>query len=123
MPTRNGVVALTDRRWYDFLRSRAVGGILDEVNFWRPKAQTSFHSLIAGEPFFFRLRRPVNKIAEYGFFAHPTKVPVRLVWEAFGERNGGATFDGFDSGCLHQPRSVRSGCIPKESVARYSQPR
>ncbi len=97
MSARNAVVALTDRRWFDFLRSRAVDGVLDEVNFWRPKAQASFRRLVAGEPFFFRLKSPVNKIAGYGFFALDTMVTVRLAWEAFRERNGDATFEGFVS--------------------------
>lgn len=97
MSARNAVVALTDRRWFDFLRSRAAEGVLDEVNFWRPRAQTSFRRLAAGEPFFFRLKSPVNKIAGYGFFALDTKVTVRLAWEAFRERNGDATFEGFVS--------------------------
>lgn len=30
-------VANTDRAWFDFLSVRAVGGRLDEVNFWLPK--------------------------------------------------------------------------------------
>ena len=69
MAGRNAVVALTDQRWYEFLRGLAAGGRLDEVNFWRPLAQTEFRSLSPGEPFFFRLKHPLNAIAGYGFFA------------------------------------------------------
>lgn len=97
MTGRSAVVALTDRRWFDFLRSRSDRGRLDEVNFWRPKAKTEFHALIPGEPFFFRLKSPVNAIVGYGFFAHATRIPVRLAWDAFGERNGDANFEGFVS--------------------------
>jgi hypothetical protein len=61
--SRSTVVALTDRRWFDFLRSRARDGRLDEVNFWRPKAQTAFRSLLPGQPFFFRLKAPIHAIA------------------------------------------------------------
>lgn len=74
MSGRSAVVALTDRRWFDFLRSRAIDGRLDEVNFWRPKAQTEFRSLQPGEPFFFRLKSPVNAIAGYGFFSDTTGI-------------------------------------------------
>ena len=77
MPGRSAVVALTDRRWFDFLRSRSTNGRLDEVNFWRPKAQTDFRSLQPGEPIFFRLKAPVNAVVGYGFFAHATRIPVR----------------------------------------------
>lgn len=95
MPTQNTVVGVTDQRWFDFLSNRAVDGRLDEVNFWRPLAQTEFRALSPGEPFFFRLKHPVNAIAGFGFFAHATKLPVRLAWDAFGEGNGDPTFEGF----------------------------
>ena len=36
----SAVVGVTDQRWFDFLASRAVNGRLDEVNFWRPLAQS-----------------------------------------------------------------------------------
>src|SRR5690349_12655099 len=49
--TEPAVVAVTDQRWFDFLSRSAVNGRLDEVNFWRPMAQTEFRSLSAGEPF------------------------------------------------------------------------
>ncbi len=95
MAGRNAVVALTDQRWYEFLRGLAAGGRLDEVNFWRPLAQTEFRSLVPGEPFFFRLKRPHNAIAGYGFFAHSTRIPIQLAWDAFGQRNGDPTFERF----------------------------
>jgi len=95
MTQQYAVVALTDSRWFDFLRSQAIGGRLDEANFWRPIAQTAFRSLSPGEPFFFRLKHPVNAIAGYGFFAHSSHLPIRLAWDAFGERNGDPTFEGF----------------------------
>ena len=95
MPGLDAVVALTDDRWFKYLRSIAVAGRLDEVNFWRPLAQTEFKSLSPGEPFFFRLKHPVNCIVGYGFFAHATLLPLPLAWEAFGTRNGDATFEGF----------------------------
>jgi hypothetical protein len=34
MPERNAVVALTDRRWYDFPRTRAIDGRLDDGHGW-----------------------------------------------------------------------------------------
>jgi HNH endonuclease len=95
MAGRNAVVALTDQRWFEYLRSLAAGGRLDEVNFWRPLAQSGFRSLSPGEPFFFRLKHPINSIAGYGFFAHATRVPIQLAWDAFGERNGDPTFERF----------------------------
>jgi len=97
MTGQNAVVALTDGRWFEFLRSLATEGRLDEVNFWRPLAQTDFRSLASGEPFLLRLKHPVNAIAGYGFFVHATRLPIRLAWEAFRERNGDPTFESFVS--------------------------
>lgn len=97
MAAQNAVVGLTDGRWFEFLRDLATGGRLDEVNFWRPLAQTDFRSLAPGEPFFFRLKHPINAIAGYGFFAHATRLPIRLAWDAFRERNGDPTFESFVS--------------------------
>ena len=31
-------VALTDKAWFDFLAKQAVDGVVDEVNFWSPRA-------------------------------------------------------------------------------------
>ncbi len=95
MVARNAVVALTDQRWYDFLGRLAPDGRLDEVNFWRPLAQTEFRSLSPGEPFFFRLKHPKNAITGYGFFAHSTRLPIQLAWDAFGQQNGDPTFESF----------------------------
>jgi putative restriction endonuclease len=68
---------------------------MDEVNFWRPLAQSPFKALSPGEPFFFRLKHPHNCIAGYGFFAHATRLPLRLAWDAFGLRNGDPSFERF----------------------------
>jgi len=92
---RQAVVALTDERWFSFLSSRAVGARLDEVNFWRPLAQTEFHALEPGGPFFFRLKHPVNSVVGFGFFATATRLPVALAWDAFREGNGDPTREGF----------------------------
>ncbi len=88
-------MALTDRRWFDFLSARAVDGRLDEVNFWRPRAQTELRALQPGEPFFFRLKHPTNAIAGFGFFSSSTRLPIRTAWEAFEEANGDPTLEAF----------------------------
>jgi putative restriction endonuclease len=95
MVGQSAVVALTDRRWFEYLRSVALGGQLDEVNFWRPLAQSEFKSLLPGEPFFFRLKHPVNAVVGYGFFAHASLLPIRMAWDSFGEKNGDPSFAGF----------------------------
>jgi len=94
MTSQPAVVAVTDERWFDFLSSQAAGGRLDEVNFWRPMG-LGFRALAPGEPFFFRLKHPVNAIVGYGYFAHFTLLPITQVWSTFEQRNGDATFSGF----------------------------
>jgi len=83
-------VAVTDNEWFWFLRSRAP---LDEVNFWQPGGSRQFKALSPGEPFLFKLHSPEDFIAGGGFFAHSSIVPASLAWEAFGEKNGAASFE------------------------------
>jgi hypothetical protein len=61
MPIRL-VVAVTDRDWFEHLRSRPE---ITEVNFWSP-GTASFRALEPGELFFFKLHAPDNYIAGFG---------------------------------------------------------
>lgn len=83
-----GYVATTDFGWFTFLRARQP---LEEVNFWQPSA----HGFNAppGTPFFFKLKSPHNAIGGFGIFARYEAATPRLAWEAFGEKNGAASFD------------------------------
>jgi hypothetical protein len=36
-------IANTDRAWFDFLASKAISGVVDEVNFWLPKGTSVLH--------------------------------------------------------------------------------
>jgi hypothetical protein len=83
-----GYVATTDFDWFTFLRARRP----DEVNFWQPSGR-GFHVLAPGEPLFFKLKAPHNAIGGFGLFARHELATAKLAWEAFGEKNGAATFD------------------------------
>ena len=89
------VVANTDKRWFDHFRPNDQLTSIDEVNFWRPSAQSQFRALKPGNPFFFRLKAPYNAIAGFGFFAVSARMSVELVWEMFGDRNGDASLSQF----------------------------
>ncbi len=82
-------VGITDNGWYQFLRQLPNA---DEVNFWQPGGKQRFRSLEPGELFLFKLHSPDNFIVGGGVFAHSSIFPVSLAWEAFGEKNGTATF-------------------------------
>lgn len=88
-------VALTDRRWFDFLTSRSEGGRVDEVNFWSPKSVRPIRRFRPGTPVFLRLKRPWYSIAGYGFFAHHTVLGLGEAWETFAWRNGDESEAGF----------------------------
>src|ERR1700733_7289334 len=88
MPVRL-VVAVTDRDWFEHLRSKPE---ITEVNFWSPGA-AAFRALEAGELFFFKLHAPHNYIAGFGIFAHANTLPCSLAWEAFGGANGANTLE------------------------------
>lgn len=79
----------TDIDWFQFLRARSP---LDEVNFWQPGGSSEFRRLDPGEIFLFRLKSPINKIAGGGIFAHASLYPLYGAWDAFGEKNGVASF-------------------------------
>ena len=82
-------VGVTDNDWYRFLSQLPD---VDEVNFWQPGGSHVFKALKPGELFLFKLKKPYNHIAGGGFFTHSSLLPVSLAWEAFGEKNGAATF-------------------------------
>jgi putative restriction endonuclease len=82
-------VANTDLDWFDFLASQPG---IDEVNFWQPSGGNSFGAIQPGELFLFRLKSPRNAIGGYGVFSHASNLPVSLAWEAFGIKNGAASF-------------------------------
>jgi putative restriction endonuclease len=112
----NGFVGNTDFDWFTFLRDRQP---LEEVNFWQPSGGDAFRALAPGEPFFFRLKKPHYAVGGFGFFARHEIVSAKLAWEAFGERNGAATFDDmcarierYRRGQPADPlRQYRVGCI------------
>jgi putative restriction endonuclease len=80
----NGYIGHTDPGWW---RSLSAGPRRAEVNFWRPGGRR-FAALIPGEPFFFRLKSPINRIGGFGLFARYASLPVWRAWEVFGEANG-----------------------------------
>jgi putative restriction endonuclease len=106
-----GYVATTDFEWFTFLRSRQP---LDEVNFWQPSAH-GFNSP-PGTPFFFKLKAPHNAIGGYGLVGRYEAATLRLAWEAFGEKNGAASFEAMRARVERYARGStlaahRIGCI------------
>jgi putative restriction endonuclease len=83
-------VGVTDRDWFEFLQARPG---LDEVNFWQPSGNRKFGALTAGDVFLFKLHYPANAIVGGGTFVSFETFPAWLVWDAFGERNGAASYD------------------------------
>jgi putative restriction endonuclease len=81
-------IALTDKEWFDYLSSIAEDGRVDEVNFWSPKSVRPMKHMEAGQPVFFRLKRPHYAIAGYGFFAHFALMRLEEAWEIFASKNG-----------------------------------
>jgi putative restriction endonuclease len=83
-----GTIAITDEGWYRFLAARPD---VTELNFWTPSARRTFLAP-PFSPFLFKLRAPHNAICGFAYFAHFSKLPDWLAWEAFGPGNGCATF-------------------------------
>jgi putative restriction endonuclease len=93
----NPYIAIADPRGYEFFLNRLGphGGVVDEVNFWSPKAQRPLKSMAPGTPFFLRLPRPHHALVGYGFFAHFAVLDLREAWSMFTWRNGDATEEAF----------------------------
>ena len=82
-------MAPTDDAWFTFLQERAGSeGRLDEVNFWSPSSTRPMVRLTPGDPVFFRLKAPRNRLVGYGFFAHFLVLRLEQAWRLFGEKNG-----------------------------------
>ena len=84
-------VGVTNDEWYYNLKNIKP----DEVNFWRPSSTTQFKAIPIGAPFLFKLHSPNNFIVGGGFFFRHEILPVGLVWETFGEKNGFSNINGF----------------------------
>jgi putative restriction endonuclease len=87
----NGFVGVTDPSWYRYLLGRPD---LEEANFWMPGGGT-FASLRPGEPFFFKLKAPLNAIGGFGLFARYEQLPLWQAWSVFGPANGAPTEETF----------------------------
>lgn len=83
----NIYIGVTDRNWYEQLKDEAV----DEVNFWNPGG-SPFKALRENQLFLFKLHYPENAIVGGGFFVRYTLLPPFLAWEAFGRKNGTASY-------------------------------
>ena len=83
-----GIIAITDRGWFDFLRGQPE---LDEANFWKPSSRRGVRAA-PFTPFLFKLRAPTNAICGFGYFARYSRLPAWLAWETFGRANGCASF-------------------------------
>jgi putative restriction endonuclease len=107
-------VGVTDNGWYRFLSQLPN---VDEINFWQPGGTTQFRALQLGEPFLFKLHAPQNFIVGGGFFTHSSILPVSLAWEAFGQKNGAATFEDMRDKIVRYRRATdahenfKVGCI------------
>jgi putative restriction endonuclease len=89
-------VAVTDNGWFDYLGRLQP----DEVNFWQPSGQFTFHAVEAGAPFLFRLHSPYDYIVGGGYFVQHSRLPLSIAWDTFGQKNGAPDFASFRGAIL-----------------------
>jgi len=117
-------VANTDKAWFDFLAGRAVNGVVDEVNFWQPRAHTQMKRQEPGEPILFRLKKPHYAIAGFGFFANFTVLDLDTAWAAFGWKNGSHSAESYQRVASRMFAPSRPGGLvrhkrpPPENIGR-----
>jgi putative restriction endonuclease len=85
-------LGVTDNEWFDFLSHQQP----DEVNFWQPSGKAPFIGLEPGAPFLFKLKRPFNHVAGGGYFVKFSALPLSMVWDTFGYKNGAASRAAFE---------------------------
>jgi putative restriction endonuclease len=88
MADLQGIIAITDRGWFDFLRNLPD---LAEANFWKPSARRGVRAA-PYSPFLFKLKAPDNAICGFGYFVRYERLPAWLAWDTFGQANGCSTF-------------------------------
>lgn len=88
MQELQGIIAITDRAWFDFLRGLPN---LDEVNFWKPSSRRGVRAALY-TPFLFKLRAPDNAVCGFGYFVRYSRLPAWMAWDTFGQANGCASF-------------------------------
>ncbi len=98
-------VAVTDADWFEFLSQQPA---IDEVNFWRPGGTGEFKALSLGGPLLFKLHWPENFIVGGGFFTSYSRLPVSIVWETFGIKNGAASYSEMRARIEHYRRIAPS---------------
>ena len=82
-------LGITDNGWFDYLRRNQI---TDEVNFWIPSAPLR-RLIELGSLWLLKLHSPLDFIAGAGMFKHYSVLPLQMVWDAFGIRNGVPTLD------------------------------
>lgn len=82
-------VGVTDGEWYRYLAAAGT----DEVNFWRPSGDRAFRALDIGEPFFFKLHAPDNRVVGGGYFSGFAGLRLSEAWRFFGPANGTSSVD------------------------------
>lgn len=105
-------IGVTDIDWYQFLKDHPS----EDLNFWQPGGTHSFGILKPGEPFLFKLKSPVNKVAGLAFFVQQSRMPLSMAWEVFGTQNGRASYGEFKQIILSKRRepftvNPQIGCI------------
>jgi putative restriction endonuclease len=99
-----GLVAPTDFDWYQKLSAIED---LDEVNFWQPAGHRPLRSLAAGDPFFFKLKRPYDAIGGFGYYVESSAFPAITAWEAFGMKNGVNSYAELLERCIRYRRILK----------------
>lgn len=84
-------VGPTDGSWFRYLSQSDP----DEVNFWQPNGAAKYNGLVPGSLYLFKLKSPNNHIAGGGFYVRSTALPLSMVWDTFGTKNGAADRSSF----------------------------
>ncbi len=86
-------LAVTDLKWFRFLKNESQKNPLIEINFWKPST-TNFKAIEPGTPILFKLK-DLNVIGGGGVFVSYQKNSLQSTWQLFGQGNGAENYQDF----------------------------
>lgn len=101
------IIALTDVRWFKFLREKDF----KLINFWTPTGWEP-KKINPGDMFYLFLKSPYRKVGGYARYVYSFQLTVRDAWNKFGQANGASDINMM----LEQLSSIRGSRIDENTI-------
>ncbi|MFI3211683.1 MAG: HNH endonuclease [Peptostreptococcaceae bacterium] len=123
MNNKQGAIAITDYKWFDFLKKEKI----EEVNFWTKSLKKT--SLNQGDLLFFlkkndKYERGERKLVGYGFFKMKENLTIQDTWERYNKSNGVESLEVFENRLnkVLKNKNALIGCIILYDLCYFEEP-